>query len=70
MSLAVHLKCITNLDKKWYYKTKIVRAVDMDFSEAQYFDEEDRLNAIQEQEKPTSTNKETWLKRARYFIFG
>lgn len=42
----------------------------MDFSEAQYFDEEDRLNAIQEQEKPTSTNKETWLKRARYFIFG
>lgn len=41
----------------------------MDFSEAEYFDEEDRLNAIAAaQEK--STGKETWIKRAKYMVFG
>lgn len=46
--------------------------MDMDFSEAQYFDEEERLHAIaaeaEEQEK--STDKKAWLKRARYLVFG
>ena len=45
----------------------------MDFSAARYFDEDDRLNAIAAQEKeqePKSSEKETWIKRARYLIFG
>jgi hypothetical protein len=45
----------------------------MDFTEAEYFDEEDRLNAIQaaqEQEQEKSTGKETWIKRAKYMVFG
>lgn len=57
---------------KWYYKTKIVRAKDMDFSEARYFDEEERLEAIaaEQQAQEKSTEKTTWAKRARYLVFG
>ncbi|CAI7603047.1 unnamed protein product [Penicillium pancosmium] len=57
---------------KWYYKTSIVKAKDMDFSEARFFDEEERLDAIaaeqQAQEKPNE--KANWVKRARYLVFG
>lgn len=44
----------------------------MDFSAAQYFDEEDRLNemASQEQEQGAKAGKEAWIKRVRYMIFG
>lgn len=43
----------------------------MDFSEARYFDEEERLDALAEQEKEDDPNYSgTWLKRARYLIFG
>lgn len=43
----------------------------MDFSEAQYFDEQDRLNAIADQEKESETvGKTAWIKRVRYLIFG
>lgn len=57
--------------KQFYYRTKIVRAKDMDFSEAHYFDEEERLDALAEQEKEDDPNHSgTWLKRARYLIFG
>jgi hypothetical protein len=43
----------------------------MDFSEAHYFDEEERLDALAEQEKEDDPNHSgTWLKRARYLIFG
>lgn len=60
-------------DLKLYFKTKIVRPVEMDFTEAEYFDEEDRLNAIQaaqEQEQEKWTGKEAWIKRAKYMVFG
>lgn len=44
----------------------------MDFSEARFFDEEERLDAIaaeqQAQEKPNE--QANWLKRARYLVFG
>jgi hypothetical protein len=43
----------------------------MDFSEAHYFDEEERLNELAEQESESDLKKSgTWLKRARYLIFG
>lgn len=58
-------------NKRFYYKTTIVKAKDMDFSEAHYFDEEERLNAQTEHENEEDLNKTgTWLKRARYLIFG
>ncbi|KAJ5925043.1 Amino acid/polyamine transporter I [Penicillium verhagenii] len=53
---------------KFYFKTKIVKYTEMDFSAAQYFDEEDRLNDTGDQEK--SSSKTEWLKRIRYMIFG
>lgn len=44
----------------------------MDFSEARYFDEEERLEAIaaEQQAQEKSTEKTTWVKRARYLVFG
>lgn len=57
---------------QFYFKTKIVKSKDMDFSAAEYFDEEDRLNemASQEQEQGAKAGKEAWIKRVRYMIFG
>lgn len=57
---------------QFYFKTKIVKSKEMDFSAAQYFDEEDRLKemAPQEQEQGGKTGKEAWIKRIRYMIFG
>lgn len=43
----------------------------MDFTAAYYFDEEDRLNAMVAQEKEAAAGeKTTWVKRARYLVFG
>jgi hypothetical protein len=42
----------------------------MDFSEAHYFDEEERLNDLGEQESENLKKSETWLKRTRYLVFG
>lgn len=45
----------------------------MDFSEARFFDEEERLNAIAaEQQAQENTNEKSlsWVKRVRYLIFG
>jgi hypothetical protein len=45
----------------------------MDFSEAHYFDEEERLEAIaaeQRAQEDLPSEKETWVKRARYLVFG
>ncbi|KAJ5150102.1 Amino acid/polyamine transporter I [Penicillium atrosanguineum] len=67
--LAAPLFVLDYVAYKLWYKTKIVKPLEMDFSEAEYFDEEDRLNAIAaEQEKPTG--KETWTKRVKYMLFG
>lgn len=42
----------------------------MDFIEAHYFDEEERLEELAEQEREDLNKSETWFKRARYLIFG
>ena len=44
----------------------------MDFSEAIYFDEEERLDAIaaEQRAQEKSDEKVTWVKRARYLVFG
>ncbi|KAJ5758543.1 hypothetical protein N7520_005699 [Penicillium odoratum] len=56
---------------KFYFKTKIVKPSEMNFSAAHYFDEEDRLNKMAPQEeKEEKTGKKAWLKRVRYVIFG
>ncbi|KAJ5651403.1 Amino acid/polyamine transporter I [Penicillium longicatenatum] len=57
---------------KFYFKTKIVKSTEMDFSAADYFDEEDRLNAMipQEQKQAAKTGTTAWIKRVRYVIFG
>ncbi|KAJ6014143.1 hypothetical protein N7540_008734 [Penicillium herquei] len=56
---------------KFYFKTKIARSKEMDFSPAEYFDEEDRLNEIAaQQQESTYTEKGIWVKRARYLVFG
>ncbi|KAJ5645938.1 hypothetical protein N7490_002310 [Penicillium lividum] len=56
---------------KLYFKTKIVKSSEMNFSAADYFDEEDRLNKMAPQEeKEEKTGKKAWLKRVRYVIFG
>ncbi|KAJ5281795.1 Amino acid/polyamine transporter I [Penicillium angulare] len=69
--LAAPLFVFDYLAYKFWYKTKIVKAKDMDFSAAEYFDEEDRLDemAIQAQGSMLS-EKSTWIKRVRYVIFG
>ncbi|KAJ6155330.1 hypothetical protein N7470_005896 [Penicillium chermesinum] len=69
--LAAPLFVLDYFSYKWYFKTKIVKPIDMDFSEAHYFDEEDRLHAIAAEEKKAQMGeKVTWIKRARYLVFG
>jgi hypothetical protein len=57
---------------QFYFKTKIVKSTEMDFSAADYFDEEDRLNAMipQEQKQAAKTGTTAWIKRVRYVVFG
>ncbi|KAL2834912.1 amino acid permease/ SLC12A domain-containing protein [Aspergillus cavernicola] len=55
---------------KWWFKTKIIKPVNMDFSPALAFDEEDRVNELSEQESPEKSQKQPWLKRVQYVIFG
>jgi hypothetical protein len=44
----------------------------MDFSEARFFDEEERLDAIaaEQQAQEKANKKLNWVKRARYLVFG
>jgi amino acid transporter len=46
-----------------------VKPLEMDFSEAEYFDEEDRLSTIAAAQSKANS-KETWMKRVKYMIFG
>ncbi|CAG8077049.1 unnamed protein product [Penicillium salamii] len=58
---------------KWYYKTKIVKPIDMDFGPARPFDEQDLINAIASEnmpQDPEGNDKQRWFKRAQYMIFG
>ncbi|KAL2836921.1 amino acid permease/ SLC12A domain-containing protein [Aspergillus pseudoustus] len=54
---------------KWWFKTKIVKPSEMDFSPAIVFDEEDR--AREESERlEEKVEKKPWLKRVQYVVFG
>ncbi|KAL3443964.1 amino acid permease/ SLC12A domain-containing protein [Aspergillus insuetus] len=53
---------------KWWFKTKIVKPKDMDFSPAIVFDEEDR--AREESVEAEKGEKKPWLKRMQYVVFG
>ncbi|KAL3482292.1 amino acid permease/ SLC12A domain-containing protein [Aspergillus californicus] len=61
---------------KIYFKTKIIKPADMDFSPAAVFDEEDRMNALREKEEQElqaetgEAKKQPWLKRVQYVVFG
>ncbi|KAL2857629.1 amino acid permease/ SLC12A domain-containing protein [Aspergillus pseudodeflectus] len=52
---------------KWWFKTKIVKPSEMDFSPAIMFDEEDRAREERVEEKG---EKKPWLKRMQYVVFG
>ncbi|KAL2872407.1 amino acid permease/ SLC12A domain-containing protein [Aspergillus lucknowensis] len=53
---------------KWWFKTKIVRPAEMDFSPAVVYDEMDR--AMRERVQEKKDGREPWVKRVRYVIFG
>ncbi|KAJ5394594.1 uncharacterized protein N7487_012235 [Penicillium crustosum] len=58
---------------KWYFKTKIVKPVDMDFGPARAFDEQDLINAIAAEDAerdPEKNKRQTWTKRVLYMVFG
>ncbi|CAI7602855.1 unnamed protein product [Penicillium glandicola] len=59
---------------KWYFKTKIVKPLDMDFGPARAFDEQDLINAIAtedaERDTEKKSKKEIWTKRVQYMVFG
>ncbi|KAJ6030817.1 hypothetical protein N7460_011083 [Penicillium canescens] len=58
---------------KWYYKTNIVKPMEMDFGPAREFDEQDIINAIATEDADRNTEKSkqtTWIKRAQYMVFG
>ncbi|KAJ6011795.1 hypothetical protein N7522_002150 [Penicillium canescens] len=58
---------------KWYYKTNIVKPMEMDFGPARKFDEQDIINAIATEDADRNTEKSkqtTWIKRAQYMVFG
>ncbi|CAG8284879.1 unnamed protein product [Penicillium olsonii] len=58
---------------KFYYKTKIVKPIDMDFGTAKAFDEQDVINAIASESMPQdleTTGKQRWYKRVQYMVFG
>jgi hypothetical protein len=56
-----------------YYKTKIVKTTEMDFSAAREFDDQDLVHSIatEDAERNNEKNKHaTWIKRAQYMVFG
>ncbi|KAJ5753399.1 uncharacterized protein N7511_007552 [Penicillium nucicola] len=58
---------------KFYYKTKIVKLKEMDFSAAREFDDQDVINNIASEDAdrdPEKIRQTTWIKRARYMVFG
>ncbi|KAJ5962952.1 hypothetical protein N7501_007893 [Penicillium viridicatum] len=60
--------------KQWYFKTKIVKPVDMDFGPARAFDEQDLINAIAaedvERDSEKKNKRQTWKKRVLYMVLG
>ncbi|KAL4804745.1 amino acid permease/ SLC12A domain-containing protein [Aspergillus unguis] len=58
---------------KWWFKTKIVKPEEMDFTPAIAFDEMERADeaiAVQEKEERDSKVGKSWVKRVMYLVFG
>ncbi|OJJ07687.1 hypothetical protein ASPVEDRAFT_56988 [Aspergillus versicolor CBS 583.65] len=55
---------------KWWFKTRIVRAREMDFSPAIIFDEQDRIKEMNRGAEMENEKRTPWLKRVQYVVFG
>ncbi|OJJ54492.1 hypothetical protein ASPSYDRAFT_160179 [Aspergillus sydowii CBS 593.65] len=55
---------------KWWFKTRIVRGSEMDFSPAIVFDEQDRAREMNQEAEGEKGQKTPWLKRVQYVVFG
>ncbi|RDW68987.1 uncharacterized protein DSM5745_08747 [Aspergillus mulundensis] len=55
---------------RWWFKTKIVKPSEMDFSAAVVFDEMERIDEMAAMEEKERDGKKSWVKRAQYLIFG
>lgn len=55
---------------QFYFKSKFVRASEMDFKEAFAFDEEDRLRAAMTDRNEQDGPKSKLMKRLKYFTLG
>lgn len=69
---------LINFFMQLYFKTKIVKPSDMDFSPAYAFDEQHRINAAQQNAQHHGYNmgeekekkNSPWMKRVKYLVFG
>ncbi|KAL4813895.1 amino acid permease/ SLC12A domain-containing protein [Aspergillus spinulosporus] len=55
---------------KWWFKTRIVKPSEMDFSAAMVFDEMEQADRIAALEEKAKHGRKPWLKRAQYMVFG
>ncbi|KAL4736289.1 amino acid permease/ SLC12A domain-containing protein [Aspergillus similis] len=55
---------------KWWFKTRIVKPSEMDFSAAVVFDEMEQAERIAALEEKAKHGKKSWLKRVQYMVFG
>lgn len=55
---------------QWWFKTRIVRGSEMDFSPAIVFDEQDRAREMNQEAEGEKGQKTPWLKRVQYVVFG
>ncbi|OJJ82336.1 uncharacterized protein ASPGLDRAFT_152927 [Aspergillus glaucus CBS 516.65] len=68
--IAAPLFFVDYLAYKFYFKSKIVPASEMDFKEAFAFDEEDRLKAAMVNQDSQDGSKSKLTKRLKYFTLG
>ncbi|KAK7524851.1 amino acid transporter [Phyllosticta citriasiana] len=70
--IAAPLFVIDYFAYKWWYKTKIIRPEDMDFTEAFHFDEIERRQREEEERNPKPKTKGAlgWAKRVWHAIVG
>ncbi|KAL4758878.1 amino acid permease/ SLC12A domain-containing protein [Aspergillus foveolatus] len=55
---------------KWWFKTRIVKPSEMDFSAAVVFDEMEQADRIADLEEKAKHGKGPWLKRVQYMVSG
>lgn len=55
---------------QWWFKTRIVKGSEMDFSPAIIFDEQDRVKEMNRETERENEKRTPWLKRVQYVVFG